>query len=100
MTKILHRNLIAIAVLVLLALVVAACGGSQEQPTATPESTPEPTTAPGMGDVWAEVQRSGKIVVGTSADYPPFAFYNDKFQMDGFDIAWMKAIGERLGVEL
>jgi polar amino acid transport system substrate-binding protein len=100
MTRIRHRNLVAIAVLVLLALVVAACGGSQEQPTATPEPTPEATTAPGLGDVWAEVQQSGKMVVGVSADYPPFAFYNEKFQPDGFDIALMKAIGERLGVEV
>ncbi len=100
MTRILHRNLIVIAVLVLFALVVAACGGSQQQPTAAPEPTPEPTTAPGLGDVWAEVQQSGKIVVGVSADYPPFAFYNEKFQLDGFDIALMNAIGERLGVEV
>ncbi len=39
-------------------------------------------------------------MVGTSADYPPFAFYDDKFQLDGFDIALMKAIGEKLGVEV
>lgn len=98
MTKITHRSLMAIVALLLLALAATACGGSQQQPTAVP--VPTPTTAPEVGDVWANVQQTGKIVVGTSADYPPFAFYNDKFQIDGFDIALMNAIGEKLGVEV
>ena len=55
---------------------------------------------PEVQDVWANVQQAGKIVVGTSADYPPFAFYNNKFQIDGFDIALMNAIGEKLGVKV
>ena len=96
MTKITHRSFIAMVALLLLALVVAACGGSQAQPTDTP--APPPTTAPEAGDVWQNVQQAGKIVVGTSADYPPFAFYDDNFQIDGFDIALMNAIGEKLGV--
>ncbi len=100
MTKTSHRTFIATAVLVLLALLVAACGGSQQQPTVAPEPTPAPTTAPELMDVWAKVQQSGKIVVGTSADYPPFASYNERFQLTGFDIALMQAIGEKLGVEV
>jgi ABC-type amino acid transport substrate-binding protein/heat shock protein HslJ len=98
MTRITHHSFIVLVALVLLALFVAACGGSQQQPTAVPE--PTPTTAPAVTDVWANVQQAGKIVVGTSADYPPFAFYNDKFQIDGFDVALMNAIGERLGVQV
>ena len=34
------------------------------------------------------------------ADYPPFEFYNSKFELDGFDIALAKAIGEQLGLEV
>ena len=30
------------------------------------------TSAPEADDSWARVQSAGKIVVGTSADYPPF----------------------------
>lgn len=97
MPKSFRRNLISITALLLLALVAAACGGAQ-QPTALPE--PTPTAAPEAADVWQTVQQRGKIVVGTSADYPPFAFYNEKFQIDGFDVALMQAIGERLGVEV
>lgn len=98
MTKITHRSLIAVVALLLLALLVAACGGTGTEPTATP--APTPTAAPETTDVWQNVQQAGKIVVGTSADYPPFAFYDDRFQLDGFDIALMRAIGEKLGVQV
>ncbi len=98
MKKIPHRNLMALVALLLLALMAAACGGTQQQPTATP--APTPTAVPQVVDVWQNVQQAGKIVVGTSADYPPYAFYNEKFQLDGFDIALMNAIGERLGFQV
>lgn len=93
-----QRRLIALIVLALLAATLVACGGSQQQPTAAPE--PTPTTPARLGDVWARAQQSGKLVVGVSADYPPFEFYNDQFQLDGFDIALMRAIGQRLGVQV
>ena len=40
------------------------------------------------------------MAVAVSADYPPFEFYDENFKLDGFDIALMKAIGEKLGVEV
>jgi polar amino acid transport system substrate-binding protein len=49
---------------------------------------------------WSDVRKAGKIVVGTSADYPPFESYTPEFQLDGFDIALMKQIGEQLGVKV
>lgn len=36
--------------------------------------------------------------MGTSADYPPFEYYNKHFQLDGFDIALIKQIRQRMGV--
>ena len=61
------------------------------------EPTPVPPT---QQDPWERIQETGKIVVGTSADYPPFAFYNDAYQLDGFDIALMRAIGQQLGLQI
>lgn len=49
---------------------------------------------------WQQVQATGTLVFGTAADYPPFEFYNSKFELDGFDIALAKALGEELGVEV
>jgi polar amino acid transport system substrate-binding protein len=41
------------------------------------------------------------MVAGTSADYPPFEYVAaETFQLDGFDIAIMREIGRRLGVEV
>jgi polar amino acid transport system substrate-binding protein len=52
------------------------------------------------GQDWARVQDAGKIVVGTSADYEPFEFYNSNFELDGFDIALMQELGRRMGLEV
>ncbi|MEZ4864284.1 MAG: transporter substrate-binding domain-containing protein [Caldilineaceae bacterium] len=51
-------------------------------------------------DDWARVQKVGRLIIGTSADYPPFELYNSNYEFDGFDIALAKALGEQLGVEV
>jgi ABC-type amino acid transport substrate-binding protein len=93
------------------ALLIAACAAPTPLPltpapaTATPQpSVPtkaSPAQPPGAGDnSWDRVQQAGVLRVGTSADYEPYEYYNDKFQLDGFDIALIKAIGEKLGVKV
>ena len=47
---------------------------------------------------WQKIQDSGVLRVGTSADYPPFSYYNDQLTVDGFDIALIHALGNKLGV--
>lgn len=79
------RNKLIIAI-ASLALVLVAC------------SQPTPTKTPPVDDSWEKVQQSGVLRVGTSADYPPFEYYNEKFELDGFDIALIQQIGQRLGV--
>lgn len=49
-------------------------------------------------DSWARVQEAGVLKVATSADYPPFAYYNDDYIIDGFDAALIRDIGASLGV--
>ncbi len=60
-------------------------------------SPPPPTPTP-PPDAWSRIQANGQIVVGTSADYPPFAYYDDNFVLTGFDVALMREIGQQLGV--
>ena len=62
-------------------------------PLVTPSLTPEP-------DDLARIKASGTLAVGTSADYPPFSFYKSDYTIDGFDIALIKEIGQRMGVQV
>jgi polar amino acid transport system substrate-binding protein len=71
-----------ITTLALLLLIATACGPSE------PANQLE------------AVQQAGKIVMGTSADYPPFESYDEAGEMIGFDVDLMKEIGARMGIEV
>ena len=79
-----NRTLILVAVLVAL-LCLIACGIAGFfyffWGTDTPVTEAD--------DSLAKVQSTGKIVIGTSADYPPFEYYVSNFQIDVFDIVLM-----------
>jgi len=66
----------------------------------TEVATEVPAAETPATDPWARVQETGKLVVGTSADYPPFESYDETFQIVGFDPALINAIGQLLGVEV
>ncbi|WP_026517227.1 basic amino acid ABC transporter substrate-binding protein [Butyrivibrio sp. MC2021] len=42
----------------------------------------------------------GTLTVGTNAAFPPFEYVGDDGKPDGFDIALIKAIGEKMGMEV
>lgn len=48
----------------------------------------------------SEILADGVLTVGTNAEFPPFEFVDDNGEPDGFDVALIKAIGEKLGVEV
>ena len=96
LVKVLIGILIAIAIIACIAVVIIlVTRPSEPEPTAMP---PEPTGPSEVDDSWGKIEAAGRIVVGTSADYPPFEFYVDDLKIDGFDIALMDEIGRRLGV--
>jgi len=47
-----------------------------------------------------EIKAKGKIVVGTSADYPPFEFKDEQDNFAGFDMDLIREIGKRMGLEV
>jgi len=59
----------------------------------------ETAPAPSTDDSWTRVQTSGVLRVGTSADYPPFEYYNEQLAIDGFDMALVREISNKLGVQ-
>lgn len=48
----------------------------------------------------AENTEENVLIVGTNAEFPPFEYIGDDGEPDGFDIALIKAIGEKLGMEV
>ncbi|NTU64420.1 MAG: transporter substrate-binding domain-containing protein, partial [Chloroflexi bacterium] len=99
-----HRLIILVAVM---ALALSACASPTPAPTQppAPTSTKAPAIVPTKAlpnqpadDSWEKVKQAGKLLVGTSADYAPFESYNDKYQIDGFDIAVINEIAKQLGV--
>ncbi len=51
-------------------------------------------------DSWSRVEESGILRAGTSADYPPFSYFNNQNEIDGFDAALIKEIGSKLGIRV
>ena len=43
---------------------------------------------------------NGTLIVGTNAAFPPFEYVGDDGKPDGFDIALIKAIGEKIGMDV
>jgi polar amino acid transport system substrate-binding protein len=82
-------NMKALAVLLIILMVVPLWGCGSKSGTAQTELD--------------RIKKAGKIVVGTSADYPPYEFHaqiNGKDEIVGFDIAIAKEIAKDLGVQL
>ena len=76
-----------------------ATSASTEASPTTPTEVPVTPLPPDEAkSLWQRIQDQGQMVVGVSANYPPFVYYSPNGQVDGFDIALMKAIGEDLGV--
>ena len=110
------RNAINLFVtFVLLALLLVACDSSapvystssapapaEEAPVADESVPAAEESAPVAEEPVTEVDAAlgEKLVVGTSADYYPFEYYTPDFQIDGFDIALIREIGQRLGMEV
>ena len=74
------------------AILLSGCGGSGNAPAAK-----TPATSEQKGAV-AEIQKKGKIVVGTATGYYPFEMADKQGQMVGYDIDVAKAIAKELGV--
>ena len=112
------KKILSLMLVMALVFGLAACNNetTTTEPETTDEVVTEETTSPAEGETEGEaaqteggtskldtVLNSGKLVVGTSADYPPYEFHaiiDGEDQIVGFDIEFAKAVAEGLGVEL
>ncbi len=90
--------------LLLAAPAVAGCrpveGPPQGPAAATATPAAPPIVATDTATAWQRIQKTGRLVVGTAADFPPLEYYNEAFQLDGYDPALLRAVGRQLGVEV
>ncbi|WP_159883696.1 transporter substrate-binding domain-containing protein [Paenibacillus puerhi] len=83
-------------------LVLSACGTKPAAPSAGGEN-PAQTPVAVQENKLDAIKKNGKIIVGTSADYPPYEFHKEVDKKDtivGFDIEIAKEIAKDLGVTL
>ncbi len=102
-----------IAMLLATALCVATLAACGDQETNSGSvagtenaSTAENTQAEGTGTEAVQsadqiqTVKEGVLIAGTNAAFPPFEYIGDDGEPAGFDVALIKAIGEKLGLEV
>ncbi|HHY39180.1 MAG TPA: basic amino acid ABC transporter substrate-binding protein [Clostridia bacterium] len=80
-------RLAAISIILVALFVTMAVAGCSQKPAAEKSAL-------------EEIKEKGVLVVGTSADYPPFEYTDEKGEYVGFDMDLIRAIGEKLGVKV
>lgn len=86
------RKMVAVAAVATIAISMVGCGSGAKEESANSNASAIDT-----------IKSKGKLVVGTSADYPPYEFHKEiggKDQIVGFDIEIAKQLATDLGVEL
>ena len=88
-------------------MMLAGCGSSASK-TATEAATVPASEAAGAATEAASSEAAAdagdaageKLIVGTNAAFPPFEYLGDDGQPEGFDVALIKAVGEKIGAEV
>lgn len=80
-----------LAMLLVLVFAFTGCGGSGSNDSKEAESTTGAVAESGIPET---------LIVGTNAEFPPFEFVNDNGDYDGFDIALMQAICDKIGCKM
>jgi glutamate transport system substrate-binding protein len=91
----------ALLLMLVLGLLVAACGEDEEEQPAGGESTPAAEAEQFPEDTtMGKIQAAGEIKIGVKYDVPPFGFKNPQTdEIEGFDVDLGKAIADKLGVK-
>lgn len=86
------KKLIAVSLVVGSMFTFAACGSNQNTSNSGSQS-----------QTMERIKKNGKLVLGTSADYPPYEFHKSvdgKDEIVGFDVEVAKQIAKDMGVKL
>lgn len=92
-----------LAVLMIFSIVLTACGSDEPEEVKEPEENVEENEETEEAKSLDDIIESGKIVLGTDADYPPFEFHamiDGQDEIAGLDIEIAKYIADELDIEL
>lgn len=93
-----YQKIVSLLLALVCVLSLVACGGSKKEETKSEETTTQSDTP-----TIDAIKEAGVLVVGTSADYPPYEFHTEIDGVDtivGFDISMSQFFADALGVEL
>lgn len=87
-----------VAFLLTLVLCTAALTGCGSEEVSNKDVAGNGTSAETTAD--GENTGDAVLVFGTNAEFPPFEYLGDDGEPDGFDIALIKAVGEKMGMQV
>ncbi|MBV7274754.1 ABC transporter substrate-binding protein [Clostridium thailandense] len=90
------KKIVGVSLMMTTIIAFTACGNKQNSST---DNAQDKSQSAAM----QKIKKSGKLVIGTSADYPPYEFHKSvdgKDEIVGFDIEVGKQIAKDLGVQL
>ena len=93
---------IAVILSLILALSLAACGGSSGKESAAPSGNTENAGASekaGEPDLLERIKQKGKLVIATEGNWSPWTYHDENDALTGLDVEIGKKIAEKLGVE-
>lgn len=96
------KKIVSVMLILVMLFTLAACSAKASSETNPAEGQKPAGEQKAAGKV-DQIKAKGKIVLGTTADYPPYEFHkeiNGKDEIVGFDIDIAKAIAKDLGVEV
>ncbi|MDF2907621.1 MAG: L-Cystine transporter, periplasmic cystine-binding protein [Herbinix sp.] len=101
------KLVVMVLTLVMLVGVMSACSNNKAKESEQAEVTP--TTAAEKEDtevsdeiekdLLAQIQDSGKLLIGTEGTYAPYSYHDETGELVGYDVEIGRAIADKLGVE-
>ena len=89
---------VLLATVMTMSLLTACSSNKAAETTKETEATGTTEAAETTEAAVSEALSDGVLTVGTNAEFPPFEYVDDNGEPDGFDMALIKAVGEKLGV--
>ena len=91
---------VLLATVMTMSLLTACSSNKAAETTKETEATGTTEAAETTEAAASEALSDGVLTVGTNAEFPPFEYVDANGAPDGFDMALIKAVGEKLGVKV